>query len=133
VIRLQEAQLRENDYVNSIQGLKQRLAIRDMECDEVSKSYFGFKHTVEESKQRIKDDRELLLIEKRVLEDQLDQLKERSFNDKEYSVDMYQKKTDSFAQRFRKLTQKNEHELKVVKIQYEQFQEQYRSDIAEFN
>ena len=104
-----------------------------MECEEVSKSYFGYKHTVEESKQRIKDDRELLLIEKRVLEDQLEQLKERSFNDKEYSVEMYQKKTDSFAERFRKLTQKNEHELKVVKIQYEQFQEQYRSDIAGFN
>lgn len=119
--------------MNSIEALKQRLAVRDMECDEVSKSYFGFKHTVEESKQRLKDDRELLLIEKRVLEDQLEQLKERSFNDKEYSVDMYQKKTDSFAQRFRKLTQKNEHELKVVKIQYEQFQEQYRSDIAGFN
>jgi hypothetical protein len=40
-----------------------------MESDEVSKSYFGYKHTVEESKKRIKDDRELLLIEKRVLED----------------------------------------------------------------
>lgn len=60
-----------------------------MESEEITKSYFGFKNTVTESKKRIKDDRELLLIEKRVLEDQLDQLKERSFNDKEYSVDMY--------------------------------------------
>lgn len=119
MIRLQEAQLREGDYVNSIKGLKQRHTLREMESDEVSKSYFGYKQNVSESKKRIKDDRELLLIEKRALEDQLDQLKERSFNDKEYSVDMYQKKTDSFAQRFRKLTQQNEHELKVVKIQYE--------------
>jgi hypothetical protein len=97
VIRLQEANLRENDYEHSIDALKQRLKVRDMECDEVSKKYFSYKHSIESSKQRIKDDRELLLIEKRALDDQYEQIKERSFTDKEYSVDLYQKKTDNFA------------------------------------
>lgn len=77
-----------------------------MESDEVSKKYFSYKHACEQSKQRIKDDRELLLIEKRALDDQYEQIKERAFNDKQYSVDLYQKKTDSFAQRFRNLPKK---------------------------
>jgi len=50
------------------------------------------------------DDRELLQIEKRALEDQLEQLKSRAGSDKDYAVDLYQSKTDNFAQRFRQLT-----------------------------
>jgi len=44
----------------------------------------------------------LLLIEKRALEDQLGKLKETAIVDKEYAVDLYNQKTENFAQRFRK-------------------------------
>lgn len=52
----------------------------------------------------MKDEKELLMIEKKALEDQLAKLKERASNDKQYAVDLYQQKTDNFASRFRSLT-----------------------------
>ena len=70
-----------------------------------------------------------MLIEQRALQDQLSQLKERSLNDKQYAVDLYQEKTDNFAQRFRQLTHKNENDLKVIRVQYEQFQGESRGEL----
>lgn len=118
VIRLQEATLREQDFEESVKALGERLGQREQESDEISKNYFQYKHSVQRAKDRLKDDKELLLIEQRALEDQLAKLKEKSFNDKEYSVDLYAKKAENFAQRFRKLTQANENDLKVIKNQY---------------
>lgn len=48
-------------------------------------------------------------------------------------MDLYKQKTDNFAQRFRKLTQTNENDLKVIKVQYDQFQAQYKEDISKLN
>lgn len=89
--------MREQDFVESVKTLNERFKDRDQECDQVSKNYFQYKHQVQKSKDRINDDRELLLIEQRALEDQLAKIKEKSFNDKEYSVDLYNKKADNFA------------------------------------
>ena len=44
----------------------------------------------------------MLLIEQRALEDQLEKLKVSAENDKSYAVNLYNKKTDNFADRFRK-------------------------------
>ena len=77
----------------------------------------------------IKDDKELLLIEKRALEDQLSKLKDMSLSDKEYAVDLYKQKTENFASRFRKMSLKNENDLKVTKVQFEQFKEESESKL----
>lgn len=45
------------------------MAERENESYGISKEYFQYKHQVEKSKEYIQDDRELLLIEKRALED----------------------------------------------------------------
>jgi len=44
-------------------------------------------------------------------------------------VDLYKQKTDNFAQRFRQLTHKNENDLKVVRVQYEQFQDESKTEL----
>lgn len=97
----------------------QRLQEREKEQYELSKAYFQYKHETEKAKAQIADEKELLLIEKRALEDSLSQLKERTTNEQEYAVDLYKQKTDQFAQRFRKMTQQNENDLKVTKVQFE--------------
>jgi len=51
----------------------------------------------------------------------LGKLKHLSVSDKQYAVDLYAKKTENFAQRFRKMTHQNENDLKVTKAQYENF------------
>jgi hypothetical protein len=55
----------------------------------MSKDYFQYKHGVQRSKDTLSDERELLLIERRALEDQLAKVRENSVNDKEYAVDLY--------------------------------------------
>ena len=121
LIRLQEANLRQQDFNQSIKELEGRLAKRDKDGYEISKNFFQYKHDVQKSKDKLNDEKELLLIEKRALEDQMAKLKERSINDKEYAKDLYSQKTENFAQRFRQLTHKNENDLKVIRVQYEQF------------
>lgn len=79
----------------------------------------------------MKDDKELLLIEKRALEDSLGELRERTVNEKEYAVDLYKQKTESFAQRFRKISQQNENDLKVTKVQFETFKEESTQNLEE--
>ena len=119
IIRLKEQQLKSADFEESIAFLKQRLNQREEEGYSISKDYFQYKHEVQKSKDTLDDERELLLIERRALEDQFNKLKGNSITDKEYAVDLYNQKTDNFAQRFRKQAQKNENDLKVIKAQYE--------------
>ena len=69
VIRLQESKLREQDFQESVMALSERQKQREQETDEVSKNYFQYKHSVQRSKDRLQDDKELLLIEQRALED----------------------------------------------------------------
>ena len=68
----------------------------------MSKDYFQYKHEVQKAKDAISDERELLLIERRALEDQLAKVRVNSHTDKAYAVDLYNQKTENFAQRFRK-------------------------------
>ena len=51
--------------------------------------------------------------------------------DQAHAVDLYAKKTDNFAARFRKQAQSNENDLKVIKVQYEQLQQQYVNDLRQ--
>jgi hypothetical protein len=69
VIRLQEANLREQDFMNTIASLQQRLDQREQEGYAISKNYFQYKTEVNKAKDRISDDKELLLIEQRALQD----------------------------------------------------------------
>ena len=66
-----------------------------------------------------------------MLEDQLGKLRETSGNDQPYAVDLYDQKTNSFAQRFRTQAQTNENDLKVIKSQYSQVQQKYMDDIKQ--
>lgn len=77
------------------------MAAREQTSYDTSKEYFAFKHQVQKSKDVLSDDKELLLVEKRMLEDQLGKLRETSGNDQVYAVELYDQKTESFAQRFR--------------------------------
>jgi len=45
------------------------LQIREQEKYQISKSYFQYKHEVQKSKDKIADEKELLHIEKRALDD----------------------------------------------------------------
>ena len=105
------------------------MAERENESYGISKEYFQYKHQVEKSKEYIQDDRELLLIEKRALEDQLMQVQNNSHINKEHAVASYQQKTENFAQRFRQQSQNNENDLKVIKSQYETVQQKYMKDL----
>jgi hypothetical protein len=115
IIRLQEWNLKEQDFLTSIKGLEERLKERDEESYGISKDYFAYKHQVEKSKQAIQDERELLMIERRALEDQLMKVQNNSHINKDHAVQSYQSKTENFAQRFRTQSQKNENDLKVIK------------------
>lgn len=95
----------------------------------ISKNYFNFKADVQKSKDKITDERELLMIEKKALEEQLSKLRDLSLSDKEYAVDLYKQKTDNFAQRFRKISQQNENDLKVSRVQFEKFQAESFSEL----
>ena len=106
--------------MKTVDALKVRLAARDQTSYDTSKEYFAYKHQVQKSKDVLSDEKELLLVEKRMLEDQLGKLRETSGNDQVYAVDLYNQKTDSFAQRFRSQAQTNENDLKVIKSQYAQ-------------
>ena len=53
-------------------------------------------------------------------------------NDQEYTVDLYTRKTDNFAERFRKQAHANENDLKVIRIQYDEVQQKYMQDLKEF-
>lgn len=79
-----------------------------------------YKHAVQKSKEQMHDERELLLIEQRALEDQLAQVQENAQNNRDHAVFKFAKKTENFAERFRKQAQSNENDLKVIKSQYEQ-------------
>ena len=122
LIRHQEAHLRSQDFQASIKQLQARLKLREGEQWEISKNYFNYKAEVQKSKDKIADERELLMIEKKALEEQLSKLKDLSLSDKEYAVDLYKQKTENFAQRFRKISQQNENDLKVSRMQFEKFQ-----------
>jgi hypothetical protein len=111
--------------------IQARLQEREQEQFDISKTYFQYKYDVDKSKQQIADEKELLNIEKRALEDSLSEIKERTVNEKEYAVDLYKQKTDSFAQRFRKITKDNENDLKVTKVQFEQFREDTSKTLEE--
>lgn len=69
VIRLQESQLKEQDFQENIQNLTAGLKKREEESYELSKGYFQFKHEIQRAKDKLTDERELLLIERRALED----------------------------------------------------------------
>lgn len=86
---------------------------------------------IQKSKDTLSDERELLLIEKKALEDQLHKLKDHAAVDKDYAADLYAQKTNNFADRFRKQTQQNENDLKVIKSQYEAIQEKYMVELKE--
>jgi hypothetical protein len=115
IIRLQEWNLKEQDFLTSIKDIEERLKVREDESYQISKDYFGYKHSVEKSKQGIQDERELLLIERRALEDQFMKVQNNSHVNKDHAVQTFQSKTESFAQRFRNQSQKNENDLKVIK------------------
>ena len=129
VIRLQEAQLRDADFVESVGKIQERLKQREAEQYEISKNYFQYKNELQKQKDKLADEKELLLIEKRALEDQMGQLRELALNDKEYAVDLYKQKTENFAQRFRKMTHQNENDLKVIRVQFDQFQQESTNEL----
>lgn len=60
----------------------------------------------------------MLNVERLALQDQLDLVKVNAENDQQYAVGLYNQKTENYAERFRNQVQKNEHELKVIKVQY---------------
>lgn len=45
-------------------------------------------------------------------------MKVNAENDQQYAVGLYNQKTENYAERFRNQVQKNEHDLKVIKVQY---------------
>jgi len=55
----------------------------------MSKDYFQYKHEVQKSKNTLADERELLMIERSALEDQLAKVRGNSQNDKDYAVELY--------------------------------------------
>lgn len=79
--------------MKTVEALQVRLAKRDQTSYDTSKEYFAFKHQVQKSKDVLSDDKELLLVEKRMLEDQLGKLRETSGNDQVYAVELYDQKT----------------------------------------
>ena len=83
--------------MKTCQALQVRLAAREQTSYDTSKEYFAFKHSVQKSKDVLSDEKELLLVEKRMLEDQLGKLRETSGNDQTYAVELYDQKTESFA------------------------------------
>lgn len=57
---------------------------------------------MQRAKDKLADDRELLTIEKKALGDQTGVVKVNADTDQAHAVDLYAKKTDDFAARFRK-------------------------------
>ena len=49
----------------------------------------------------------------------MSQVQENAQNNRDHAVVSYAKKTENFAERFRKQAQTNENDLKVIKSQYE--------------
>ena len=114
-----------------IKNLQERYKIREEEAQVISKEYFAYKHQVQRRKEAQAAERQRLLDERKALEDQLAQLRTTADTDQAYAVDLYNRKTDDFADRFRKQAQSNENDLKVIKVQYEQLQQRYVDDLRE--
>lgn len=115
----------------SIKNIQERYKVREEEAQIISKDYFAYKHQVQARKEAQAAERQRLLDERKALEDQLAQLRTTADNDQAYAVDLYSRKTEDFADRFRKQAQSNENDLKVIKVQYEQLQQRYVDDLRE--
>ena len=82
--------------------MHERYVQREKEGYSIQKDFFDYKLQVEKRKNQLNDENELLLIEKKALEDQLEKVKTTVDTDKQHAVSLYKKKTDNFAERFRK-------------------------------
>ena len=59
----------------------------------------------------------------------MNQIIEAEKDNENYNQTLYATKTDQFAERFRKNTQKNEQELNTIKVQYATVQDQYLGEL----
>jgi hypothetical protein len=68
-------------------------------------------------------------VENSALKDQLDKILDMQQSQVDHSTQLYDQKSESFAQRFRKQTKQNEEDLNIIKVQYGEIQDKYLNEI----
>ena len=84
--------------------------------EKLANDYFNYKNKVTVDRQRIIDQIELARVENQALKEQIDKTIVAEKLDGEYSEEMFERKTEQFASRFRKQAKKHEQDLNVVKV-----------------
>lgn len=107
-VRMQEFDLKQRDFAERQAELQVRLEDRKQLNYQIQTEYFNYRHAVEKAKLSLEDQIRLAKVENESLKEAMGKVLEDERADEEYSETLYAQKTEQFAARFRKSTQKNE-------------------------
>lgn len=128
-VRMQEFDLKERDFNERFAELQARLAERKALNYQISTEYFGYKHAIDNARLSLEDQIKLAKVENESLKESVNKILEAEKADEVYSENLYSQKTEQFAARFRRNTQKNEQELNTIKVQYSTVQDEYLKEL----
>ena len=123
--------MRTRDHNDKIRNLQDVLKKEKELNYDLTKQYFEYKHAIHVQKQHLKDQMELAKLENDQLKQHLDKTLNDMPEDAVYTQKSLKKKESNFASRFRKQSKENEEDLHIVKVQYEQVQAKYLTDLQQ--
>lgn len=128
-VRVQEFDLKQRDFNERYAELQARLAERKQQNYQIQTDYFNYKHSIGTAKLSLEDQIKLAKVENESLKESMNKIIEAEKADEAYSETLYAQKTEQFASRIRKSTQKNEQELNTIKVQYSGVQDKYIDEL----
>jgi len=131
ILREQEFRLKEVEHAENMGKWEKLYKEKDKVNYEMTKRFFDYKHHVQQRRQQLKDEQDLLKVEQETLKNQLHEAREKAEITTDHAEKIYKTKEENFQKRFRKETRVNEEDLTVVKEQYSKAQDKIIKDLQE--